>query len=131
MAAFIGRSIRESAIKVALQPINFSNFPSIDHRKRVQQPGDKRHQIVQSVADRAQDWNGKRPPRNPLLILQALVDGDEGIELSFHGVQQLAIRETAPAHGTRVGCFVSGYMRRKPPRNTVVDENPHGRERLD
>ena len=72
-----------------------------------------------------QDDDSEGSSRNVLLARKPLVDGDQRIEMSRHGIEEVAIVEIPPGHlGSRAD-FVAGQVCAQHPRDTRVEEHSH------
>src|SRR3954468_12779769 len=67
-------------------------------REDREESGDQPKKIRKAVRLRAENDNSQGPAHDVLLVWNAFVDGDECVEATVHGIQEVTVVEVAPAH---------------------------------
>jgi hypothetical protein len=87
----------------------------------------QRAEVVDIVAGSGHDNDADVEARQVLLILDALIDSQESVELYVGEQEQLPVFDTRPAHVLNSFHVVAGQFPFEPLRNALIEKKAHER----
>ena len=104
---------------------HLTQFTRLDIGENTLKFGDKRSKEVDLVASGDQDDNGNVPPADRLLVLDALVDGEQDVELRLGQREQFAVLLAGPSHFGSGTDLVASKLASQSLRHAFVKQQSH------
>ena len=102
-------------------------FPGPQASQRLFDAGQERAQVVNVVAGRQHDNNADSETRKILLILDALIDRQESVELLVGELEQCPVLDAGPAHVLDRLDFMAEQLAFEPFRDAFIEKEAHER----